>query len=141
MTRLKHIDHVQLAMPEGGEDQAREFYGIALGLTEVPKPSALKKNGGAWFESGSVKVHVGVDRDFHPARKAHPAFVVDDLVTLRQRLHDLGHTTVDAEPLDGVTRCHVFDPFGNRIGLMEPLKERVSKEIDWDSEQTKAQSA
>lgn len=140
MTRLKHIHHVQLAMPEGGDEQAREFYGIALGLTEVPKPGALKSNGGAWFESGAVRVHVGVDRDFHPARKAHPAFVVEDLDTLRQRLVDLGHRVEDAQPLDGISRCHVFDPFGNRIELMEPLKQRAAKEIDWD-DKDKAASA
>ena len=133
MTRLTHIDHIQLAMPAGSEAKAREFYGIALGLTEVPKPDALKKNGGAWFESGALKVHLGVDKDFHPARKAHPAFIVDGLAALRQRLSDLGSRIEDAEPLGGIMRCHVFDPFGNRIELMEPLNARAAK-IDEDKE-------
>jgi catechol 2,3-dioxygenase-like lactoylglutathione lyase family enzyme len=122
MPHLTHIHHVQLAMPQGGEGEARAFYGIALGLTEVPKPDVLKGNGGVWFESGALRVHLGVDDAFHPARKAHPAFMVDDLAGLRTRLRDLGHEVVEAEPLDGLVRCHVFDPFGNRIELMEKAR-------------------
>ncbi len=133
MTRLTHTDHIQLAMPEGEEEKAREFYaiGLGLGLTEVPKPDNLKSRAGAWFESGSLRVRLGIDPAFRPARKAPPAFVVAGLAALRQRLSDLGHAMEEAEPLDGIARCYVFDPFGNRIELMEPLNERAAK-IDED---------
>jgi len=109
-------------MPKGGEGDARAFYGVAPGLTEAPKPDALKNNGGVWFESGALRVHLGVEEDFHPARKAHPAFMVDDLSGLRTRLTDLGCNVIDAAPLDVLVRCHVFDPFGNRIELMEKAR-------------------
>ena len=87
---LLRLDHVQLAMPKGGEAQAREFYQDVLGLNEVEKPSNLRKRGGCWFESQEIKVHLGVETDFHPARKAHPAFLVRDLAHLVERLARAG---------------------------------------------------
>ena len=110
------IDHVQLAMPAGGEDAARHFYGHVLGLVEVPKPAGLTGRGGCWFVSaeGSVAVHLGVEDDFRPARKAHPALVVADLDAMRQRLADRGAEIVEDERID-VHRCYTTDPFGNRI--------------------------
>ena len=116
---LKRIEHVQLAMPGGEEDAARRFYVRALGMTEVPKPESLAKRGGCWFESGEVRVHLGVQTDFHPATKAHPAFVVDDLESLRAGLDAAGFRCKDDKPLDGFHRTYVSDPFGNRIELME----------------------
>lgn len=113
------IDHVQLAMPAGGEDAARGFYRDLLGLPEVAKPAALAVRGGCWFEHGSVKIHLGVEADFRPARKAHPALVVTDLQTLLDACHARGIAISDAESLDGWRRVHVHDPFGNRIELME----------------------
>ncbi|MEO6026435.1 MAG: VOC family protein [Candidatus Binatia bacterium] len=113
------IEHVQLAMPAGGEVEARAFYAGLLGLPEVSKPPELAKRGGAWFETGSVKIHLGVDADFRPARKAHPALVVRDLHTLVARLRDAGVDVTD-NPLAGYFRVYVADPFGNRIELMEP---------------------
>jgi len=113
------IDHVQLAMPPGGEDRAREFYAGILCLTEVPKPPPLAARGGCWFESSTVKVHLGVERDFQPATKAHPAFVVAGLRELVARCRQDGHHVVD-EPLPGYARVYVDDPFGNRLELMEP---------------------
>jgi catechol 2,3-dioxygenase-like lactoylglutathione lyase family enzyme len=113
------IDHVQLAMPAGGEDAARGFYRDLLGLPEVPKPAALAVRGGCWFENGSVKIHLGVEANFRPARKAHPALVVTDLRTLLDTCRARGIVVSDAEPLDGWRRAHVHDPFGNRIELME----------------------
>jgi len=110
------IDHVQLAMPAGGEDAARAFYATALGIPEVPKPPGLAGRGGCWFEAGAVRVHVGVDGDFHPARKAHPAFVVRDLRELVERA---GLAVTWADDIPGVVRGHVSDPFGNRIELIE----------------------
>ena len=120
--KILAIDHVQLAMPAGGEAQARQFYTGVLGLVEKPKPAGLAQRGGAWFESGQARIHLGVDADFHPARKAHPALIVDDLEALAARVRSAGHE-VDASPppLDGYKRAHVFDPFGNRIELMEKI--------------------
>lgn len=114
------IDHVQIAMPPGEEQRARAFYVNLLGFTEIPKPGALAKRGGAWFESGTTQLHLGVEPDFRPARKAHPAFIVDDLDGLIARIKNAGHEMDTSQPaLDGFKRAHVFDPFGNRIELME----------------------
>jgi catechol 2,3-dioxygenase-like lactoylglutathione lyase family enzyme len=113
------LDHVQLAMPEGGEHEARLFYGGVLGFTEVAKPPNLVERGGVWFESGAVRLHLGVERDFRPARKAHPALLVDDLAALVARLRDTGIAALADEPLAGYERVYVSDPFGNRIELME----------------------
>ena len=113
------IDHVQLAMPAGREEEAQAFYSSLLGLPEVPKPEDLAKRGGVWFESSEVKVHLGVDREFRPATKAHPAFLVRDLRLLVERLRTAGVAVVDDEPLPGCDRVYVTDPFGNRLELME----------------------
>lgn len=114
------IDHVQIAMPAGGEEKARAFYIDLLGFTEIPKPPELAKRGGAWFESGSTQLHLGVEPDFRPARKAHPAFLVDDLDALLANIQNAGAEVDTSQPLlDGYKRAHVFDPFGNRIELME----------------------
>jgi catechol 2,3-dioxygenase-like lactoylglutathione lyase family enzyme len=116
---ILRIEHVLLAMPAGEEAAARRFYAQTLGMTEVPKPDELAKRGGCWFEDGDVQVHLGVQKDFHPATKAHPAFVVDDLQTLRARLREAGFPCEDDQPLEGFRRTYVYDPFGNRIELME----------------------
>ena len=116
---LLRLDHVQLTMPPGGEDAARGFYAGALGLAEVVKPPNLAARGGCWFERGTLKVHLGVERDFRPARKAHPAFLVEDLPALVATLAARGHTATGDEPLAGYDRVYVDDPFGNRIELME----------------------
>lgn len=118
---IEAIDHVQLAMPAGGEDAARAFYRDLLGLAEVPKPVVLAVRGGCWFERGSVKVHLGVEVDFRPAKKAHPAFLVRDLDALVGACRAHGIVATDAESLDGWRRVHVHDPFGNRLELMERL--------------------
>jgi catechol 2,3-dioxygenase-like lactoylglutathione lyase family enzyme len=118
--RIIRIEHVQLAMPAGGEALAREFYHGALGIVEIPKPPHLVQRGGCWFESGDLKIHLGVDTEFRPARKAHPALLVDDLSALKQRLSSLGYPLKDDEPLEGYQRIYVDDPFGNRIELMQP---------------------
>jgi catechol 2,3-dioxygenase-like lactoylglutathione lyase family enzyme len=116
------IDHVQIAMPAGEEDKARKFYIELLGFVEIPKPAELTKRGGAWFESGTVQLHLGVEADFKAARKAHPAFILDDLDSLIASVQDAGYETDTSQPpLDGYKRAHVFDPFGNRIELMEKL--------------------
>lgn len=114
------LHHVQLAMPEGGEDAARAFYGDLLGLAETPKPPALAARGGVWFERGDLRVHLGVARPFAPARKAHAAFLVADLRALAGRLEAAGIDARRDEPLPGFDRVYVDDPFGNRIELMQP---------------------
>lgn len=117
--RVLAIDHVQLAMPEGGEAHARQFYAELLGIAEVPKPPHLAKRGGCWFEQGALKVHLGVEKAFQPAKKAHPAFIVEDLPALKAKLSAAGFAPRDDEPLEGYDRCYVDDPFGNRLELME----------------------
>ena len=116
------IDHVQLAMPAGGEEKAREFFITLLGFNEIPKPAELAKRGGAWFQIGSVQLHLGVEAEFRPARKAHPALVVDDLDEIIVKFQSAGiEVDTTQPPLDGYKRAHIFDPFGNRIELMEKL--------------------
>lgn len=117
---LRAIDHVQLAMPRGGEPSARAFYSELLGLPETPKPPRLAARGGCWFESDSVKIHLGVEQDFRPARKAHPALLVAGLASLVEKLAQAGVEIVDDEPLDGYQRVYAYDPFGNRLELLEP---------------------
>ncbi|HET9400728.1 MAG TPA: VOC family protein [Candidatus Acidoferrales bacterium] len=117
--RILRIDHVQLAMPPHSEDRARKFYSGLLGLAELPKPPELAKRGGAWFESGSVRVHLGVEDDFRPAKKAHPALTVEGLDELIERCERAGHKTKPDAAFYGYKRVHVEDPFGNRIELME----------------------
>lgn len=119
---IKYIEHVQLAMPAGEEDAARQFFADLLGFTEVPKPANLAKRGGCWFESGNARLHLGVQADFHPATKAHPAFVVEDIDALRATLVAAGFACKDDEPLEGFLRTYVSDPFGNRIELLEPAE-------------------
>ena len=116
---LRGIDHVQLAMPGGGEAAARGFYGELLGLPERPKPAPLAARGGCWFESDMVKIHLGVEEDFRPARKAHVAVVVDDVVVLAQRLAASGVETVEGERVEGRARLFAHDPFGNRLEFVE----------------------
>lgn len=118
---LLAIDHVQLAMPAGRESDARAFYAGILGLTEVAKPEDLAKRGGCWFESAAVKVHLGVDPDFLAAAKAHPAFLVDDVKRLEMAAAQAGYRTAADAPLEGYERIHVYDPFGNRIELMQKV--------------------
>lgn len=112
------IDHVQLAMPAGGEDRARAFYGLLLGMREVPKPAELAKRGGCWFECGPVQIHLGAEDDFRPARKAHPALRCLDYDRLVGRLGTAGLEVAEDARIPGVRRCHIFDPFGNRIELV-----------------------
>jgi catechol 2,3-dioxygenase-like lactoylglutathione lyase family enzyme len=120
MTRLRRIDHVLLAMPPGRENDARAFYQGILGIAEMTKPPQLAARGGCWFEAGEVKVHLGVEEDFIPARKAHPAFIVDDLQGLIRDLKAAGYALAGDAPLEGYDRVFVADPFGNRIELMQP---------------------
>jgi catechol 2,3-dioxygenase-like lactoylglutathione lyase family enzyme len=113
------IDHVQLAIPPGAEAAARRFYVEVLGLTEVPKPEPLRARGGLWFQAGPVGIHLGIEEGMRPSVKAHPALVVTDLDGYRARLTAAGCRWRDADELPGTRRGHTWDPFGNRIELIE----------------------
>jgi catechol 2,3-dioxygenase-like lactoylglutathione lyase family enzyme len=115
------LDHVQLAIPAGGEDEARSFYAGVLGMEEISKPASLQAGGGAWFRAGAAELHLGVEADFQPARKAHPAFRVDDIDRFASRLHDAGCTISWDERYPGVRRFYVRDPFGNRVEILQPV--------------------
>jgi catechol 2,3-dioxygenase-like lactoylglutathione lyase family enzyme len=115
------IDHVQLAMPKGGEDRARDFYGGVLQMTEQKKPPELAARGGAWFFSGAIQLHLGVDAEFRPAQRAHPALLVRGLDAYVARARAQGCRVVDDEPLPGFARIFLYDPFGNRLELMDAI--------------------
>ena len=116
---IRALHHVQLAMPRGREDEARAFYRDILGMTEQPKPENLARRGGVWFAAGEAQVHLGVEDEFKPARKAHPALLVENLEQLLDRCRAAGCTIVQDEPLPGYDRAYVADPFGNRIELLQ----------------------
>jgi catechol 2,3-dioxygenase-like lactoylglutathione lyase family enzyme len=116
---MLRLDHVQLAIPQGAEDLCRAFYAGLLGMREVAKPPALAKRGGLWLECGSVRIHLGVEEDFRPARKAHPAIAVADLDALARLLLEAGHEPAWDDATPGVRRFYVQDPVGNRIEFME----------------------
>ncbi len=115
---IVRLDHVQLAMPPGREDEAEAFYSGLLGFERVPKPAILAARGGCWFVRGDTAVHLGVEQEFRPARKAHPAFVVRDLRALRAVLLEAGvEVRPNPDAPDG-GGAYVDDPFGNRIELV-----------------------
>lgn len=115
------LDHVQIAIPIGGEDQARQFFGDLLGLTELAKPADMAKRGGCWFAIGALQLHVGTEANFCPAKKAHVALSTDGLDGLRKRLESAGYATEDDSPVDGRYRFFTHDPFGNRIEFLDRI--------------------
>lgn len=118
MTAGWSIDHVQTAIPVGGESEARQFYGELLGLTELPKPPEMAGRGGCWFAVGDRQLHLGAEADFRAAKKAHVALTTPDLAAVRLRIEGAGFETVDDAPVDGRNRFFTHDPFGNRIEFM-----------------------
>jgi catechol 2,3-dioxygenase-like lactoylglutathione lyase family enzyme len=118
---FKKIDHIQLAAPKGCEGLAREFFSGVLGLTEVEKPQELKKRGGAWFEFGSYQLHIGVEEPFLPAKKAHPAFVIENIEELKTHLKEQKVPFREDDNVPGANRIHLNDPFGNRLEILEWL--------------------
>lgn len=121
--KLRNLDHVQLAIPDGSDaiDCARVFYGDILSLTEVEKPDALSGRGGLWFETGNLRLHLGVERPFRPAKRAHPGVEVDDLAAACRHLERHGITVTPDCDLPGIRRVHIDDPFGNRIELLQRI--------------------
>lgn len=116
---FKGIDHIQLAAPRDCETAARKFFGEVLGLEEIPKPDNLKGRGGCWFQFGHQEIHIGVQNDFLPAKKAHPGLLVTNLEALRTRLVDNEIDVKEDSPINGRNRFFVSDPFGNRIEFLE----------------------
>ena len=112
------LDHIQLAMPEGQEEDARTFYGEVLGLEELEKPDLLKSKGGVWFRLGAHELHLGVEIPFSPAKKAHPAFRVEDLDALAKRLEHASSSLQWDDTIPGVRRFHTHDVFGNRLEFL-----------------------
>jgi catechol 2,3-dioxygenase-like lactoylglutathione lyase family enzyme len=113
------LDHVQVAIPVGGENRAREFYVEILGFTEIAKPASMADRPSIWFAAGAVNLHLGVEPDFQPAKRAHPAFVVADLDEILAACKRAGLSTKPDTSFNGFRRAHVLDPFGNRLELME----------------------
>ena len=118
---IKDIDHIQIAMPAGGEDRGRDFYGRVRGLAELDKPENLRKRGGVWFSLGARQFHLGAVKEFVPAMKAHPAFLVEDVEQIRRVLEANGYLAISDEPLQGYDRIYALDPFGNRLEFLKPI--------------------
>lgn len=116
---LQGLDHIQLAIPVGGEESARRFYSDVLGLVEISKPAPLAARGGCWFNGPGLQLHLGVEEPFVPARKAHPAFLVRDLAALREQLSLAGVALALDESVPGVRRFYANDPFGNRLEFIQ----------------------
>lgn len=116
--RIKRLHHVQLCIPVGEEERAREFYANTLGLEEIEKPDALKPNGGLWFNIADIQLHIGVERP-QIESKRHPAFEVEDLEAIKNHLRANGVRIRDEVSIPRVKRFSFFDPFGNRIEFME----------------------
>ena len=119
MPHIAGIDHVQVATPPGADDQARAFYGGVLGLAEIPKPAPLNASGGVWFATGATQLHIGGQASFVPAKKAHPAFVVEDFDGYCALLRTRQVLVREEVQVAGRRRAGIEDPFGNRIELIE----------------------
>ncbi|MFD1662320.1 VOC family protein [Streptomyces caeni] len=118
---LAALDHVQLAAPPGSEDLLRAYYADALGMAEIPKPPVLAARGGCWFQAGAVRLHLGIEGDFRPARKAHPGLRVTDIEAYAKRLAAHGATVTWDDDLPGYRRFYSEDPVGNRLEFLEPV--------------------
>jgi hypothetical protein len=118
---LTAVDHVQLAAPPGSEDLLRAYYVDVLGMTEIPKPPVLAARGGCWFQAGAVQLHLGIESDFRPARKAHPGLRVTGITAYADRLAALGVPVTWDDNLPGHHRFYSEDPVGNRLEFLEPV--------------------
>ncbi|KAF0110268.1 MAG: hypothetical protein FD163_1017 [Hyphomonadaceae bacterium] len=123
------LDHMQMAMPIGEENRARQFYCGILGMIEVPKPAPMAARGGVWFRAGSVNLHMGVQLDFIPAKKAHPAFIVNNFAALIASLTSANYPVKQDFELEKVNRLFTQDCFGNRIEIIEGNSPKFAKAI------------
>lgn len=119
MSHIAGLDHVQVAIPPGSDEQARAFYGGVLGMTEIPKPAPLNASGGLWFQTGSSQLHIGAQAGFVPAKKAHPAFIVTGFEAYCALLRERGVEVREEVRVNGRRRAGIEDPFGNRVELIE----------------------
>jgi catechol 2,3-dioxygenase-like lactoylglutathione lyase family enzyme len=119
---ILNIEHVQITIPIASESRARAFYSGILGFTEIEKPPEMAERRSIWFVAGRANLHLGIEQDFIAAKRAHPAFVVEDLDTILAACDRAGITIKPDTSFDGFRRVHVFDPFGNRLELMERTK-------------------
>lgn len=119
--RFNRLNHVQVCIPRGAEESARRFYAGVIGLSEIEKPAALRENGGLWFEVADIQLHVGVE-DEVAKTKRHPAFEVEDIAGVRAYLEASGVRTKDEPEVSNMRRFSFFDPFGNRIELMQTVR-------------------
>jgi catechol 2,3-dioxygenase-like lactoylglutathione lyase family enzyme len=115
------IHHVQLACPAGSEDRSRSFYAGVLGLEEIAKPPALAERGGCWFRGHGIELHLGVEQDFQPARKAHPGLLVTGIDDWAARLESVGYPVSFDDKYPGMRRFYSEDPHGNRLEFLEPI--------------------
>ncbi|MGE7920934.1 VOC family protein [Viridibacillus sp. NPDC093762] len=118
---FKSIAHIQLAAPKGSEDKAKRFFGDILGFREIEKPELLKKRGGVWFEFAHYQIHIGIEEPFTPAKKAHPAFEVENIEDLKSHLSKNNIKFIIDGDLPGANRIYINDPFGNRVEILEWL--------------------
>jgi catechol 2,3-dioxygenase-like lactoylglutathione lyase family enzyme len=118
------LHHMQLAMPVGGEPAAREFFVDVLGMREIPKPPVLAARGGAWFISGGLELHLGVEDGFRPAKKGHPAILVEDIEEIVRRFTSAGQPVTWDSEFPGFRRFYATDPFGNRLEFLQPTGPR-----------------
>lgn len=116
---IKRLDHIQICIPIGAEDEARDFYTGVLGFTEIEKPETLKANGGLWYKIGDIELHIGVENREGYRSKSHPAFEVENIEAVRRYLEEKGVITQDEKAISGVTRFSFHDPFHNRIEFLE----------------------
>ncbi len=116
------IHHVLLACPPGSEPALREFYGGVLGLAEITKPPALAARGGCWFRGHGIELHLGVENDFRPARKAHPGLLVTDIDAWAERLRGAGYPVLFDDEFPGMRRFYSTDPHGNRLEFLQPIE-------------------
>lgn len=117
--KINELDHLNLVIPEGGEKQARAFYGELLGLEELARPESLRATSGCWFKLGAVALHLGADKAFVAAKKAHPAFLLSDLDAARAELEAAGFPVTPDTRVPHVRRFYVADPFGNRLEFIQ----------------------
>ena len=115
-----HLHHVQLAIPRGGEGECRAFWGDVLGMQELEMPTVLAARGGCWFRSGGFEIHLGVEDDFAPARKAHPGILVARIDDVAARLVASGVEVTWDDTFPGHRRFYAADPFGNRLEFLQP---------------------
>lgn len=120
MSETPGVHHIQVAIPAGGEDRARGFYRDLLGLTEIDKPASLHSLGGVWFSTGTIDLHLGVEANFAPAKKAHVAYQVADLAAVAEAMTHAGFAVIPDDRLPGFDRFYTEDPFGNRVEILTP---------------------